>query len=75
MVHASDGEAWTHFDSIHHEKARESRNVRVALATNYDGCNIHMLANIRYPPQSPPRRMLSKTEHIVVVDYSWTPEE
>jgi hypothetical protein len=19
MVHASDGEAWTHFDSIHHE--------------------------------------------------------
>jgi hypothetical protein len=34
MVHASDGEAWTHFDSIHHEKARESRNVRVALATN-----------------------------------------
>jgi hypothetical protein len=25
MVHASDGEAWTHFDSIHHEKDRESR--------------------------------------------------
>jgi hypothetical protein len=37
MVHASDGEAWIHFDSIHHEKARESRNVRVALAT--DGFN------------------------------------
>jgi hypothetical protein len=37
MVHASDGVAWTHFDSIHHEKAREARNVRVALAT--DGFN------------------------------------
>jgi hypothetical protein len=37
MVHASDGEAWTHFDSIHHEKAREARNVRVVLAT--DGFN------------------------------------
>jgi pyruvate-formate lyase-activating enzyme len=34
MVHASDGEAWTHFDAIHHEKAKEARNVRVALATN-----------------------------------------
>ena len=37
MVHASDGEAWTHFDAIHHEKAKEARNVRVALAT--DGFN------------------------------------
>ena len=37
MVHASDGEAWTHFDGIHHEKAKEARNVRVALAT--DGFN------------------------------------
>jgi hypothetical protein len=37
MVHASDGEAWTHFDSIHHEKAREAHNVRIALAT--DGFN------------------------------------
>jgi hypothetical protein len=37
MVHAFDGEAWTHFDNIHHEKAREARNVRVALAT--DGFN------------------------------------
>jgi hypothetical protein len=34
MVHASDGEAWTHFDSIHHVKVEEARNVRVALATN-----------------------------------------
>ena len=32
MVHASDGEAWIHFDSIHREKAEEARNVRVALA-------------------------------------------
>ena len=37
MVHPSDGEAWTHFDSIHHEKALEARNVRVAFAT--DGFN------------------------------------
>ena len=37
MVHASDGEAWTHFDGIHHEKAKEARNVRVVLAT--DGFN------------------------------------
>jgi hypothetical protein len=34
MVHASDGEVWTHFDAIHHEKAEEIGNVRVALATN-----------------------------------------
>jgi hypothetical protein len=33
MVHACDGEAWKHFDAIHHEKDKEGRNVRVALAT------------------------------------------
>jgi hypothetical protein len=27
MVHASDGEAWKHFDAIHREKAEEARNV------------------------------------------------
>jgi hypothetical protein len=37
MVHASDGEAWTYFDSIHRDKASEARNVRIALAT--DGFN------------------------------------
>jgi hypothetical protein len=37
MVHAFDGEVWTHFDSIHHEKVREAHNARVALAT--DGFN------------------------------------
>jgi hypothetical protein len=37
MVHPSDGDAWTHFDGIHHGKAEEVRNVRVALAT--DGFN------------------------------------
>jgi hypothetical protein len=31
MVHASDDEAWKHFDAIHCEKAEEARNVRVAL--------------------------------------------
>jgi hypothetical protein len=34
MVHASDGEAWKHFDGIHREKAKEACNVRVALATD-----------------------------------------
>jgi hypothetical protein len=37
LVHPSDGEAWTHFDVIHHDKSLEARNVRVALAT--DGFN------------------------------------
>jgi hypothetical protein len=37
MGHASDGEAWKHFDAIHREKDEEARNVRVALAT--DGFN------------------------------------
>jgi hypothetical protein len=74
LVHPSDGEAWTHFDGIHHDKAEEAHNVRVALIT--DGCPIHMLACVRYPPQSPlPRRMLSTTERILVVDNSWTPGE
>jgi hypothetical protein len=41
MVHPSDGEAWKHFDAIHHEKASEARNVRVALAT--DGFNLYGL--------------------------------
>jgi hypothetical protein len=30
LVHPSDGEAWTHFDGIHRDKAEEARNVRVA---------------------------------------------
>ena len=34
MVHPSDGESWKHFDDIHREKALETRNVRVALATD-----------------------------------------
>jgi hypothetical protein len=34
MVHASDGEAWKHFDAIHREKAEEARNVRVTLGTD-----------------------------------------
>jgi hypothetical protein len=46
MVHASDGEAWKHFDSIHHEKARDARNVRVALAT--DGFNPYGMSAATY---------------------------
>ena len=37
MVHPSNGESWTHFDEINREKAKEARNVRVALAI--DGFN------------------------------------
>jgi hypothetical protein len=37
MVHPSDGDAWKHFNAIHHDKAQEARNVRVALAI--DGFN------------------------------------
>ena len=81
MVHASDGEAWTHFDAIHHEKAKEARHVRLALAT--DGFNPYGMTAAPYtcwpvfviPINLPPRRMLSKTEHIRVVDNSWTPRK
>jgi hypothetical protein len=45
MVHPSNGEAWTYFDRIHHEKAREACNVRVALAT--DGFNTYGLLAAR----------------------------
>jgi hypothetical protein len=75
LVHHSDGEAWTRFDGIHREKADEAHNVRVAgnrwvQSLWIDGCPIHMLARVRYPPQSPPWHMLSKTEHILVIDNS-----
>jgi hypothetical protein len=46
MVHASDGEAWKHFDAIHCEKAEEARNVRVALAT--DGFNPYGMSAAPY---------------------------
>jgi hypothetical protein len=34
-----------------------------------------MLVHVRYPPQFASRCMLSKTEHILVVDNSWTSRE
>jgi hypothetical protein len=46
MVHTSDGEAWKHFDAIHHEKAEEARNVRVALAI--DGFNPYGMSAALY---------------------------
>ena len=45
-MHPSDGEAWTRFDMIHHEKALEARNVRVALAT--DGFNPYGMVAASY---------------------------
>ena len=46
MVHPVDAEAWKHFDGRHSEKAGESRNVRVALAT--DGFNPYGMAAAPY---------------------------
>jgi hypothetical protein len=76
LVHLSDGEAWTHFDVIHHKKALEARNVRVALAT--DGFNPYRMMVAPYtcwpvfviPLNLPPRRHLPTIEHILVVDIS-----
>ena len=76
LVHPSDAESWTHVNGIHRQKAKEARNVRVALST--DGFNpygmssapLHLLARFRYLPQSSPRRHLPTTEHILAVDNS-----
>jgi hypothetical protein len=46
MVLASDGEAWKHFDAIHHEKVEQARNVHVALAT--DGFNPYGMSAAPY---------------------------
>ena len=83
MVHPSDGESWTHFDGIHHEKGEEASNVRVALATY--GFNPYGMVATLYScwpmfiiplnPPSPPRGPISMTEHIHVIDYSRAPGE
>jgi hypothetical protein len=77
MVHASNGEVWTHFDAIQHEKAEEAHNVRVALAT--DEFNLYGLMTVPYTcwpvfviPLNLPPMYVSKIEHILVVDNSWT---
>jgi len=80
IVHPFDGESWKHFDAIHHEKAREAHNVRVALAT--DGFNsygmmplhTHVGPRVRYSSESPPGP-ISMTEHICIIDYSRAPGE
>jgi hypothetical protein len=46
MVYASNGETWTHFDAILHDKAEDAHNVRVALAT--DGFNPYGLMDAPY---------------------------
>jgi hypothetical protein len=81
MVHASDGEAWKHFDAIHSEKAEEARNLRVVLPI--DGFNPYGMSAAPYtycpvfviPISLPPRRVLSKAEYICVIDNSRTPRE
>jgi hypothetical protein len=64
MVHPSDGDAWKHFDAIHHDKAQEARNVRVALAT--DGFNPYgmMAANIQITPGRQPRSSCTPEAHM-----------
>jgi len=79
MVHPADAEAWKYFDGRHSEKAGESRNVRVALAT--DGFNPYGMAAAPYtcwpvfviPLNLPPWSHVSTTEHILIVDNPWTP--
>jgi len=80
MVHPSDGESWKNCDAIHHEKAREVRNVRVVLAT--DGFNPYGMVATLYScwpmfiiPLNPPWGPISMTEHIHVIDYSRAPGE
>jgi hypothetical protein len=81
MVHTSDGDAWTHFDGIHHGKAEEAQNVRVALST--DGFNPYGLLaapNTCWPVfviplNLHPRCHVSTQERILVTDNSWTPGE
>jgi hypothetical protein len=77
LVHPSDGEAWTHFDGVHREKALEAHNVRVALAI--DGFNpykmmaaLHTCWPLFVIPLNllSPRRRLSTTKHILIVDNS-----
>ena len=82
MVHPSDGGSWKIFDAIHHEKAREAHNVRVALAT--DGFNPYGMVAASYScwpmfiiPLNPPPHggPISTIEHIHVIDYSRAPGE
>jgi hypothetical protein len=80
MVHASNGEAWTHFDDIDHEKSKEARNVRIVLAK--DGFNPYGPMAAPYTcwlvfiiPLNLPQRMLSTIECVLVIDNSCTPRE
>ena len=65
------------FDTIHCEKAEEARNVHVTLAT--DGFNPYGMSVAPYTcwpvfviPINLPRCILSKAEHIRVIDNSRT---
>ena len=70
MVHPADAEAWKYFDGRHSEKAVESCNVRVALAT--DGFNPYGMAAAPYTCcPIPPWIHVSTTEHILIVDNPW----
>jgi hypothetical protein len=80
IVHASDGEAWKHFDAIHHEKPEKARNVCVVLAT--DGFNPYGMSTAPYTfwpvcviPINLPQCVPRKAEHIRAVDNFWAPGE
>jgi hypothetical protein len=70
LVHPSDGEAWKRFDRIHREKAKESRNVRISLAT--DGFNPYGMTTASYscwpmfviPLNLPPPGVIFQSENI-----------
>jgi len=74
LVHPSDGESWTHFDSCYVEKAVEAGNVRVALAT--DSFQPYGMNSAPYtywpmfviPLNLPPGVLYPKTEHILIID-------
>jgi hypothetical protein len=79
MVHLANGEAWSHFDGIHREKADEARNVHVVLVI--DGFNPYghlphtHVGPCSLSPSIYPPCLLSMPEHILVFDNSWTPGE
>jgi hypothetical protein len=69
LVHPSNGQAWTHFDVVHRDKAPEARNVRVALAT--DGFNPYRMMVTPYTcwpvffyPHQPPPGVIFQQQNI-----------
>jgi hypothetical protein len=79
MQHPADGDAWKHFDEMNPKKAAEAQNVRGSDGNRWvqpvwnDGVPVHLLARVRDPPQSPPRRHVRTQECVLDTDNTWTP--